>query len=276
MKQDQVRQSSKVLFCLARGYPNKQIYKYTKLIIRNILARRALGTESNEWDYVIFHEGDFTNFQKKLITFFSLNKSIQYIDISEKFEIPDEFSNANCKFNVGYVLMCRFNFLHVWDLISNYSVAMRVDDDVFLTRFNAQMQGRTFDFALLSEESHQETNETLPLFLSTLGIGQSYNQKFPYTNFYITKTNFWQRDDVRKLLLTIGHEEIGFENRWGDLPIIGTVLNEYAGDKDVVLRQDISYYHASHRTFVYESSSVGGGIFFKGKIKEKLSRIYPR
>lgn len=270
------RLNEKVVFCLARGYPTIRFYKYGKLILRNIMVRRALGNNSRDWDYLVFHEGNFTNFQKKLITVLSFCKKIIYVNVEDQFVVPSEFSEHSLKSNVGYVLMCRFNYLHVWSHLVHYKIAMRVDDDVFLTRFDPQIQDRIFDYALKSPESHPETNLTLPPFFENLGITKSYNQEFPYTNFYITRTDFWQRVEVRSVLENLGREKTGFENRWGDLPIIGTILNEFAKPKDLSLRSDITYFHSSHRTFVYRGLNVSINQFIKSKFMDKCSQILSR
>jgi hypothetical protein len=245
------------IFCLARGYRLSESHKFLKLIVRNLCLGYALGQEKKNFQFLIFHEGNISKFQRLFIKLFSLNFRIRFVCISKDFRLPEKFDNYDFK-DVGYILMCRFYYLHVWKYLKDYNIAIRVDDDVFLRKFNPILMGEIANAALICNEYHIPTNNSLPKFLKSLGLDFAYNQKFPYTNFFITNPSFWLGESVLELLNKIGDQEIGIVDRWGDLPILGVILNIYKLNHEHAYRSDICYYHYSHRTTVKNGVKHGG------------------
>ncbi len=248
------------VFCLARGYRLSESHKFLKLIVRNLCLGYALRQEKKYFRFLIFHEGNINKFQRFFIKLLSLNFQIRFVCISEVFSLPKKFDECDVK-DIGYILMCRFYYLHVWKYLKDYNIAIRVDDDVFLRKFNPVLIGEIANAALICNEYHTPTNNSLPQFLKTLGFDFAYNQEFPYTNFFITNPSFWLADSVLELLNKIGDEEIGIIDRWGDLPILGVVLNIHKLNHEYIYRSDICYYHYSHRV------TVKNGIRHRGIMK---------
>lgn len=54
-----------------------------------------------------------------------------------------------------------------------------------------------------------------------------------YNNFFVTKTSFWQRDDVKKLINEIDKNGSIFYYRWGDAPIQTIILKLLANDDEI-------------------------------------------
>ena len=109
------------------------------------------------------------------------------------------------------------------------------------------------DFVFLKsaswKESHGETNDTLPKFIEDLtGVSKEefYIHNFPYTNVMISNVKFWLDNEINKILKTISYSDLQIKNRWGDLPILGSLLNIYAKDK-VDYINNLSYQHLSHK-----------------------------
>ena len=99
----------------------------------------------------------------------------------------------------------------------------------------------------VTAETHELTNETIQDFLMELGIVQYYDHLFPFTNFYVTKPELWNRHDVRELLKQFANHKLSADCRWGDIPIIGLTLKykihwNHLKECDVTVK----YYHASH------------------------------
>jgi len=259
--------NKQVIFCLARGYTHTEMYKYRKLVLRNLLLRINMKRYKSKWDYLIFHEGNIGKFHQFIIKFFSLNFSIEFISVQSDFKLPDFATQFKFK-NLGYILMCRFHSLQVWKYLEEYQIAMRVDDDVFILNLNPILKNRVFDCAQIGEETHMLTNLTFPKYLKTIGMESFYDHNFPYTNFYITRPDFWLQRSVQSLIAQIASNPESVLNRWGDLPILGVVLNRFRDKNENFLRRDISYYHFSHRATIKNGIRLPGfylNAFLKSK-----------
>jgi hypothetical protein len=244
------------IFCLARGYKNWEIYKYFKLCIRNIFILHTLKRNVIRYDLIIFHEGNIHKSHQMFIKVFSLTRSIEFISVVDEFNLPPKFTQPEGVLNLGYVFMCRFNYLSVWNYLSNYETVMRIDDDVFLVEIDTQYSGGIFDYAFISNEAHEPTNVSLHAYLASKGKEDLYDHKFPYTNFYITKPEYWLRRDVQEFLADIGDRQEGINDRWGDATILGIALKEFQTWSHTRLRTDVKYLHMSHLSIVTNGLNV--------------------
>jgi hypothetical protein len=249
--------NKQVIFCLARGYKNKEIYKYRKLVLRNLLLKINMKRYKSNWDYLIFHEGNIEKSHQIIIKLFSLNFSIEFISVESDFKLPDFVNQIEVK-ELGYVLMCRFYSYQVWKYLKEYEIAIRADDDIFILNLNPVLKNRVFDCDQISEDTHVPTNLIFPKYLKTIGLELAYDHKFPYTNFFITKTDFWLEPRVQDLISQIISNPNSVSNRWGDLPILGVVLNYLKDKNENFLRNDITYYHFSHRATIKNGSRFPG------------------
>lgn len=246
-----------VIFCLARGYTGRNVYKYRKLVLRNLLLKINMKRYKSTWDYLVFHEGNIKKSHQLIIKLFSLNFTIKFILIESDFKLPN-FENQISDRDLGYILMCRFYSFHVWKYLREYELAIRVDDDVFILNLNPVLKNRVFDCAQIGEETHIPTNLTFPKYLKTVGLERFYNHQFPYTNFFITKPDFWLQASVQDILLQFISNPESVSSRWGDLPILGITLNYFIGKNENFHREDISYYHFSHRATIHNGSRMPG------------------
>jgi hypothetical protein len=147
--------------------------------------------------------------------------------------------------------MCRFNYEHVWKYLAEYEVAYRVDEDVVVISLPRKDLNSDMLVGCLSDECHEQTNATLPAKLQAMGLAHFYDQRFPYTNCYVTKMSFWKRPDVQQFVHGIGEDPTAIENRWGDLPVIGVALQSFGSwNPQASVDQRISYLHGSHRSRV--------------------------
>ena len=160
-------------------------------------------------------------------------------------------------FGVGYSLMCRFNYLHVWKYLKGYGTAIRIDEDCELLQFQNSDIKDILITGAISEEAYVPTNESLLPYLESIGLDAFYDHKFPYTNVYATRVEFWLRKDVQDFLKGVASQELSLEDRWGDLPVLGVALKAFGGWKsDQGIDPTISYRHLSHNALVR-----GGEIF---------------
>lgn len=245
-------------FVLTRGYSFRQKHKYLLLIVRNWAARRILNREFEVLDFLIFHEGNISRFDQHMIRILSFNLRIVFVDISEIFSIPRDFVwTGNSKYSLGYSLMCRFNYLQVWQFLGDYEWVIRVDEDCILKSIPKIDSLGNFTVGAIARESHEPTNSTLPTFLESLDVGHLYDQKFPYTNVYITKPKHWLQPDVQDFLEKVGSESVCLEYRWGDLPILGVTAKKFLNwDWKEGFSKDLVYWHRSHRHMVLGDNQI--------------------
>ena len=142
---------------------------------------------------------------------------------------------------------------HIWNKVENYDYILRADEDVEVLKFNPHIfeymdsNNITFFTGRFSKEIHRKTNETLPDYLTkntNLDVDRIYNHKFPYTNFYASKVDFWRDKNVLSLLETIALSDKQIIYRWGDIPVIGGVLNHE--QERIRLFPKLEYRHISH------------------------------
>lgn len=224
------------IVCLTRGYSNIDGYK--SLIKRNVAIAKHLNG-SLKYPLVIFHEGNITEEHQKYIIENSLGQSIEFVDISSVWV-------------GGYESMCRFHAFWIWEFCAVYDNILRIDEDCWLEEIAQdpfeQMGDNVYLKSVYWDESHSETNATLPEKIQGLtGVDKSvfYNGKYPYTNISVGNVAFWRQKKISPVLREISLCDDQIKNRWGDLPILGALLNIYAVGKVGTLA-GLIYYHHSH------------------------------
>jgi len=253
---------STVIFCLARGYKLFEKYRYAKLILRNLLIKKAAKKDPRRFDVLIFHEGNITRIDQFAIRIFSGNKSIKFIKVSDFFEDGSlsvkSYKNDKTQ---GYTMMCRFHYGKAWNYLESYEQIIRIDDDCFVSKIPILKEKEIFMCCGISEETHTETNSSLFEYLTEKNLEKYYDHKFPYTNLYITKSNFWKNDSVVNFLKEVLSNPKSIENRWGDMPIIGVTLKTFGKwDYKTSILEDFNYEHFSHRAKVAEGLITYNGV----------------
>jgi hypothetical protein len=251
---------SHVIFCLTRGYSNWQKFRYFKLVLRNLLIRKAAKKDIRSFDLLIFHEGNIKKLDIFFIKLFSLNLKIKFKTVEDYFEMYKSHEKIlkNDK-HLGYTMMCRFHYGKVWQYLINYSHLIRIDDDCFISKIPTLGENEIFLCSGISNETHKETNESLPRYLQQKNLELYYDHKFPYTNLYITQSSFWRNKQVDNFLLEILNDSQSTPHRWGDMPIIGVALKAFGGwDYKTGIIANYQYEHFSHRSIV-----SNGDIVFK-------------
>jgi hypothetical protein len=239
-----------VVFTLTRGYALCK-WKFYTLIRRNWALRNFFFNNSQEVDYLIFHEGNITKFDQKIISKIS-RIEIQFVNVSEHFKKNNsDVWTGKSKSALGYSFMCKFYYSKVWFYLKEYKIAIRVDEDCLIENLPEISEKSIFECGAIHPETHTITNQTLPELLKEMNQDQYYDHKFPYTNVFITKPRFWLREDVQAYLKKIASHPYSLENRWGDLPVVGVALKSFSSwnAKDGV-NGKIVYQHLSHRATV--------------------------
>lgn len=227
------------IVALTRGY--EDITKYSDLIKRNNCIYEHINKEL-KYPLIIFHEGNITQAHQDYITHCSNGQLLKFVDISE------------CWYG-GYEAMCQFQTYHIWNYCKEYDYVMRIDEDCHITKADSnpfeQAKGLDYLVSKYWAESHSETNATLPDKVEALtGVSRDvfYNHKFPYTNVGVARVDFFLSKNINDILYMIAMCPDQRTNRWGDLPVLGCILNIYS-DR-VGIMNGITYGHLTHNNII--------------------------
>lgn len=224
------------IVCLTRGY--QSVGDYKSLIKRNKAIFKTINS-SLKYPLVIFHEGNISKEHQEYIRQNSDGQSLEFVDISPVWV-------------GGYESMCRFHAYWIWEYCAVYDNVLRIDEDCWIESIGSdpfeQMGDNVYLKSVYWDECHTETNATLPDKVEQLtGVAKDvfYNKKYPYTNISLSNVAFWKEQNISPVLREISLCEDQIKNRWGDLPILGALLNIFAKDK-VGTIEGLVYYHHSH------------------------------
>eukprot|EP00966_Prymnesium_polylepis_P317380 7332662-Prymnesium_polylepis.1 len=115
--------------------------------------------------------------------------------------------------------------------LARYEFAMRVDDDICLLNiaaspFDWMREHRlVYGYGLETVERHEETLETMPTWLQEyvavegLQLPAEPAKRIFFTNFFVSRVDWWFGDEVQRFLLALDHSGGIFSHRWGDAPI---------------------------------------------------------
>lgn len=250
------------IVALTRGYPQDKNL-YTNLIKRNISIYKHINSKREiSCDIILFHEGNISSSDQTYIKNES-PEEIKFVDVSKYLPIKHLNYIDIEKFNLGYRFMCRFNMFHIWKEVKEYDYILRIDEDIKIQKFNSNLfedmykSNTIFTTGRFAKELHKYTNQTLPTFISKntkLDINKIYNHKFPYTNVFATKVSFWLEKDIQELLSTIAMSDEQLIYRWGDLPVLGGVLN--SKNIKIKLFKKSRYVHISHDNLVIVNNFI--------------------
>jgi len=224
------------IVCLTRGYKSNE--GYTTLVLRNQAIEKFFG---NKYPLLFFHEGNISNRQQEYIkSCTGRSMDLQFHDISDRW--PG-----------GYEGMCRFNMWDLWDVCQHYEMILRIDEDCVITEMATDPFELMGDNVYLKScywaESHSETNATLPQVIEDLtGVPRSLfydDNKFVYTNVGMARPAFFRTGRVGAMLKAIAFNPEQRKQRWGDLPVLGSLLNIY-GVGRVGTLVGMKYKHLSH------------------------------
>ena len=239
------------IFGLVRGYQG-DLEKYSDLIIRNNAIYQHITSKlHNPYCMLLFHEADLIEKDKQYIRD-NYKGEISFISVDDLFK---KFNKLNA--DDGYKIMCKFNMYYLWNHVFNYDFIIRIDEDIELMSYdiktidNMYKDNIDFSYSKLSFESHIPTNQTLPYFLKyrlNLKSNKFYNHLFPYTNFYVSNTSFWKNDNIQELLKEIADSTDQFKYRWGDLSVLGCILNLFESNTERL--NNIKYKHVSHKAII--------------------------
>jgi hypothetical protein len=250
------------IVCLTRGYDD--VARYGALVDRNrSIYDRINRYRTDPYPLIIFHEGNVLEEHQRHILACDLNPDVRFVDVSSLFCASAFVEQATFRegWTLGYRLMCRFHALHIWLCCRHLEYILRLDEDCILDAVDREpmdwLREKNLDFVagIFTAEAHDLTNRSLPPFVAAYraAVGEDngpppYDQRFPYTNFYATRIDFWRQRCVQRFLCAAAGEPDFLRLRWGDLPILGLALKMYGAR--VTEMPGIVYRHFSHNMIV--------------------------
>jgi hypothetical protein len=221
---------------------------------------------ARHYPLIIWHQGNIIDEHQRYILARESNASVRFIDVSSVFRLPGDVKENELieSWPVGYRLMCRFHTFHIWQYTQQFDYIMRLDEDCSLSSAAIDpiqwlsRVGLDFAAARFGPEPHKLTNRTLAPFVKRCAgnlcpsrrDANLYNQSFPYTNLYVTRTGFWRQAEVQRFLNAVVRERDFIRMRWGDLPVLGVALNMFARPGKVATIPNLTYRHESHKVTI--------------------------
>lgn len=216
-------------------------------------------------DYVVFHEGNVPIEQRR-----SLAREIGGLRFEDVWDhggflptmVPwSSAPKVPTDRSLGYRHRCDFMALRWFGALSSmgYEYAMRVDEDVCLRELGADPfaalrdSGAVYGYSrpLLTAETHEGTLQSLTPWLTDFsaehGLGKVDAEAMFFTNFFVSRLDFWSRADVGAYLRAVEASGGIYAHRWGDAPIQTAALRLFLADrpKAVVHLEGVSYQHLS-------------------------------
>jgi len=277
-----------VVFSLSRGHAALALFKERSRCLAGAMDGVAMVDE------VVFHTGQLEHAQLSHVG----STQLRLVDARNYggFVLPP-LDNASldqigrlAPEHLGYRHMCRFMSIIWFTALARYEYAMRVDDDVCVQQFLADpfalMRQRqlVYGYGLQTGESHVETVETMPAWLasyvahanlSTSGDVLSLVSNIFFTNFFVSRVDWWLQPEVKRLLDAIDASGGIFRHRWGDAPI-QTIALRLLADARRVSWLPMDYYHVSTMDHILADGSHTDGWRDAQMLSHPLVREYWR
>ncbi|NEO38736.1 MAG: hypothetical protein F6J90_21330 [Moorea sp. SIOASIH] len=267
-----MHKKSIAVVALTKGYEEKE--NYQDLIARNKSINKYI---SNQFDNILFHEGNLSLAHQKYIQSFTPEMEIKFINIKTEYprtafkDCKNKINNDLCpptsrsgKFTLGYKHMCHFWFIDFLDYTNDYQYLIRIDEDCFIHKFDNDivelMDKKNQVFISPYFRKFDVPDVTLGMtkllkeFVSehTIKLKNKLEEdhksvKCPYTNCMLINCEYFRNNDIfRKFQTKVDESSCIYSNRWGDLPLWGLVLWYFEDKYRYEEVRTIGYRHGSH------------------------------
>ena len=162
---------------------------------------------------------------------------------------------------------CHFMALVWYRALRHFEYAMRVDEDVCLTRFPISdlFTALSVDYAygLEAHELHEETVETFNPWvrehMETAGLRPTLpplpTDRIFATHFFVSRVGWWTSPEVDRFLQAVNETGDIYRHRWGDAPIQSAALRLHARPQSV-RHLKVDYLRMSTLNRVYRGEEV--------------------
>ncbi len=222
-----------------------------------------------KYPVIIFHEDINENLMKKIRE--ATRSKVQFEkvifeipDFLNKEEIPElVYVGGDC-FSMGYRHMCRFfsGIIFHHPALKDYDYYWRLDTDSFLLdkiyydvfQF---MQERNLEYGYINifkdeptskglwdtTKKYIEDNNIKPEFLHKFTSNGAWDRSYYYTNFEISKLDFWRSDEFMNYFEYLDRSGGIYKYRWGDHVIHLLAISMFVPENKVHRFSDIAYQH---------------------------------
>ncbi len=247
--------NKKAVAVLTRGY--ESIFEYDKLIKRNECVSNNLENK-NEFDILIFHEGNISTEHQELIKGYTTELNISFIDVHEKgmaFRKSKETTEVyppTQGIGMGYRHMCSFWFVDFWHYTQDYDYIMRIDEDCEIECSIDNIFYNLPDYSVMYgtcfDDAEWVTHGLNKFTLDFLGDDRkSKNPYGPYTNGMAFNLKILRENQtLKKYIKEVDDSNNIYIYRWGDLPLWGEALHYMVDPRSIREDKSIKYYHESH------------------------------
>jgi hypothetical protein len=171
---------------------------------------------------------------------------------------PVRFTNM---YPLGYRHMCRFFAVQWMHVLRRYTAVMRIDEDVLVHRmgppFTALVRDNlVYAYAMFLDEGHAETVQTMGVWMDRYTHDRHLRsvsvKKIYFTNVFLTRVDWWLRDDVQSFLRDVDETHNIYIHRWGDAPIQTAAVNLFGRASYF----DMDYSHGSTNNEIVHGKEV--------------------
>jgi mannosyltransferase len=224
------------------------------LLKRNLLDKYPI-------DYIVFHEAGFSEANKREIRkrvnggiFKEISFSMPEAAIDFKPRWSDDWTLKKC---TSYGGMCTFFTKDVFEILieMGYDYYLRLDDDSYLHGSfdenpfeKMQREQKVYGYCLKIKEAPHVIQGLFSFIKENVETQYSFDEPYwiYYNNFEIVNLKKYYSDKAKEITQKI-HESGGiYKWRWGDAPIRTILISIFQPDN--VMKFDIDYEHAEHRT----------------------------
>lgn len=258
---------------------------------------------NDEFKYpvIIFHE-DFdeklmANIRKSTHSDLNFEKILfETPDFLKKEEIPEIIFVDGFGFSMGYRHMCRFfsGTIFHHPALKDYNYYWRLDTDSFLLdKINYDifkfMQERDLEYGYIhinkdepdaikglwdATKKYIEDNNIKPKFLHKFTPNGNWDRSYFYTNFEISKLDFWRSDEFMNYFNYLDKAGGIYKYRWGDAPIHLLAISMFVPDNQVHKFSDIAYQHQGFVNNYSSSQEKASKLeYLKSKIKTMFLKL---
>lgn len=219
---------------------------------------------------IVFHEDFNESLMGKIRKATRSNLQFEKIkfeipDFLNKEEIPEYIYVDGFEFPMGYRHMCRFmsslifqhpalkDYDYLWRLDTDSFLLDKIDYDVF--RF---MEEHNYTYGYIhiikdepeavrglweTTKKYIEDNSIKPTFLHKFTQNGIWDRSYYYTNFEISKIDFWRSDEFMNYFNYLDKAGGIYKYRWGDHVIHLLAISMFVPESQVHKFSDIAYQH---------------------------------
>lgn len=250
-----------------------------------------------KYPVIIFHEDINENLMKKIRE--ATRSKVQFEkvifeipDFLNKEEIPElVYVDGDC-FSIGYRHMCRFfsGIIFHHPALKEYDYYWRLDTDSFLLdKINYDlfqfMQERDLEYGYIdifkdepaskglwdTTKKYIEDNNINPKFLHKFMSNGVWDRSYYYTNFEISKLDFWRSDEFISFFNYLDRLGGIYKYRWGDHVIHLLAVSMFICEDHVHKFSDIPY---QHQGFINNYSLEMDSFAKLKKIKSRMMAFF--